>query len=109
MRRFQGRVSEVVRLADGRRLPSTVLLGKFADELGRALKVQVISPRPGSIVWTIVPGASLDREPFRLRLLARCREVFQNQAETSVRFVEGIVPAQSGKFHLVIQSTEPET
>ena len=109
MRRFQGRVSEVVRLADGRRLPSTVLLGKFADELGRALKVQVISPRPGSILWTIVPGASLDREPFRLRLLARCREVFQNQAETSVRFVEDIAPAQSGKFHSVIQSTELET
>jgi phenylacetate-CoA ligase len=109
MRRFQGRVSEVVQLADGRKLPSTVLLGKFDNEIVGALKVQVVSPRPGHIVWTIVPGGSLDREQYRLRLLARCRDVFRDQAEVSVQFVSDIAPTQAGKFRAVIQSTEPGT
>jgi hypothetical protein len=105
MRRFHGRVSETIRKANGTRLSSTVLLGEFAGEVENALKVQVVSPEAGRILWRIVPSLDLDRERFRLRLLARCREVFSDAA-VEVEFVEEIATTPAGKFRSVIHSTE---
>ncbi len=105
MRRFHGRVSETVQTADGVRLSSTVLLGEFAGEVESALKVQVFSPEARRILWRIVPARELDRERFRLRLLARCREVFTGAA-VEVQYVEDIAATPAGKFRSVIHSTE---
>lgn len=104
---LHGRVSESVETADGTRLSSTVLLGKFALELENALKVQVISLEPGRITWRIVPSQTLDREQFQRRLLDRCREVFGTAAVVELQYTDDIPATPRGKFRSVIRSSEP--
>ena len=105
MSRFHGRVSETLQMADGARLSSIVLLGGLDGELEGALKLQVFSPEAGRILWRIVPSRGLDRERFRLRLLARCRELLSG-ATVEVEYVEDIATTPAGKFRSVIHSTE---
>ncbi len=103
---LHGRVSESVETADGTRLSSTVLLGKFAVELENALKVQVISPEPGRITWKIVPSQTLDREQFQRRLLDRCREVFGAAAVVELQYTDDIPATPRGKYRSVIGAPE---
>jgi len=102
LRNLHGRVPETLQTPDGRTYSSTTLLGKFAEELQSALKVQVVSLAPGRILWRIVPSRNLDRDAFRIRLLGRCGEVFGETTLADVHYVENIASTPRGKFRSVV-------
>jgi phenylacetate-CoA ligase len=106
LRNLHGRVSETLQTLDGRTYSSTTLLGKFAEELQSALKVQVVSLAPGRIRWRIVPSRNLDRDAFRSRLLRRCGEVLGETALADVHYVEDIAATPHGKFRCVVPPAE---
>jgi phenylacetate-CoA ligase len=96
---LEGRVSEVVRLADGREISSMILRNLVKDELAFALQCQVVQPRPGSFVWRVVPLPGKESEEARRALLERTRQLVG--AETAVEFVDHI-PVTGGGKHLAV-------
>lgn len=96
---LEGRVSEVVRLADGREVSSMILRNLVKDELAFALQCQVVQPHPGRIVWRVVPLPGQGTEEARRALLERTRRLVG--ADTAVEFVDHI-PVTSGGKHLAV-------
>jgi phenylacetate-CoA ligase len=96
---LEGRVSEVVRLADGREISSMILRNLVKDELAFALQCQVVQPAPGRIVWRVVPLPGKGSEEARRALLDRTRRLVG--VETAVEFVDSI-PVTSGGKHLTV-------
>ena len=68
---LHGRVSDVIRLADGRELSELVLDGMFRPELDDALKAQISEEAPGRLRWSIVPLPGVDAEALRASLLQK--------------------------------------
>jgi phenylacetate-CoA ligase len=100
---LEGRVSEVVRLADGREVSSMILRNLVKDELAFALQCQVVQPHPGRIVWRVVPLPGQGTEEARRALLDRTRRLVG--ADTAVEFVDHI-PVTSGGKHLAVAPGE---
>ena len=96
---LEGRVSEVVRLADGREISSMILRNLVKDELAFALQCQVVQPRPGRLVWRVVPLPGRGSEEVRRALVDRTRRLVG--VETEVEFVDQI-PVTSGGKHLAV-------
>jgi phenylacetate-CoA ligase len=71
---MQGRTVDVVRLADGRELPSLVFDAMFRWELRRALSSHVTELEPGRLRWTVVPVPGADAESLRRELSGRAAE-----------------------------------
>ncbi|MGH7543599.1 MAG: phenylacetate--CoA ligase family protein [Gemmatimonadota bacterium] len=96
---LEGRVSEVVRLADGREISSMILRNLVKDELAFALQCQVVQPHPGKVVWRVVPLPGKESEEARRALQDRTRRLVG--VETVVEFVDRI-PVTSGGKHLAV-------
>ena len=96
---LEGRVSEVLRLADGRELSSMILRNLVKDELAFALQCQVVQPHPGRVVWRVVPLPGRGSEEARRALEDRTRRLAG--VETAVEFVDRI-PVTGGGKHLAV-------
>jgi phenylacetate-CoA ligase len=96
---LEGRVSEVVRLADGREVSSMILRNMVKDELAFALQCQVVQPQPERIVWRVVPLPGQGTEEARRALLDRTRRLVGPDVE--VEFVDEIAVTAGGK-HLAV-------
>ena len=99
---LQGRRSDVLTLADGRKISALHVEGLFRTELRPALRVQIVHSHPGEIRWRIVPFRNADRDALRDTVLARAAEVFGDDAEVTVEFVDDIESSPSGKFSRVV-------
>lgn len=69
-----GRTVDVVRLADGRELPSLVFDWMFRWELRQAIASFVTELEPGRLRWTVVPAPGVDPQKLRAELSARAAE-----------------------------------
>lgn len=96
---LEGRVSEVVRLADGREVSSMILRNLVKDELGFALQCQVVQPQPGRVVWRVVPLPGQGTDEARRGLLDRTRQLVG--PDVGVEFVDEIAVTAGGK-HLAV-------
>ncbi len=102
---FEGRCTEMVRLADGRKLPSVVLEMSFKDELQDTIQAQIAELSPGRVCWRLVPCSQVDRDTLRARMLAKSSYVFGPQTEVTVEFAEHIPNSRGGKFRRVIRGS----
>jgi len=99
--RLHGRVSDVVVMADGQRLTSTVLLGHLAEQLQRALQVQIQSLSAGRVLFRIALSGEIDQAAFEQMLLSRFNNVCGGRAKAEVQFVPKIPRLPLGKFEIV--------
>jgi phenylacetate-CoA ligase len=103
LERLEGRVSDVVRLADGREISSMTLRNLLKDELAFALQCQLVQPRAGRVVWRVVPLPGRAGDDARRALLERTVALLGTETETAVEFVDHI-PVTSGGKHLAVSS-----
>ncbi len=108
LERLEGRVSDVIRLADGREISSMTLRNLLKDELAFALQCQVVQPHPGRVVWRVVPLPGRGSEEARRALLERTCALLGAVAETTVELVDHI-PATGGGKHLAVSLAEAVT
>jgi phenylacetate-CoA ligase len=99
--RLYGRVSDVVIMADGERLPSTVLLGHLAQQLQPPLQFQIQCASPGRVLFRVALASWTDRNAFQHALLHRFNSVYGDRASAEVRFVSSIARLPRGKFEIV--------
>src|SRR5580658_242667 len=99
--RLHGRVSSVVEMADGQRLPSTVLIGHLANQLQIALQFQIQSISRGRILFRVSIPEGTDQSTFQRALLSRFSSVYGERAKAEVQFVSNIPRQPSGKFEIV--------
>jgi phenylacetate-CoA ligase len=99
--RLHGRVSDVVVMTDGQRMPCTVLLGHLAAQLQMALQFQIQSVSPGNILFRVSLPEGIDQNAFKQRLLSRFNSVFGHRAKAGVQFVSNIPRLPRGKFEIV--------
>jgi len=95
---FEGRRSEMIRVADGREFSSLMLEGLFRAELRRTLQAQIEQIRPGEFEWHIVPFASTDREELRQAFAARAAQALGAGTKVTIQFTEEIARTSQGKF-----------
>jgi phenylacetate-CoA ligase len=100
--RLDGRHSDAVTLADGRRLSSLYVEGLFRIELRAARQVQLVQRDPRTICWRLVTHTGTDREQLRAALIKRGRDVLGAGTQLAVEFVEEIAPTGEGKSRRVI-------
>ena len=98
---LHGRSSDLLTLADGRKLSALQVEGLFRGELRPALKVQIAQSRPGEIRWRIVRFRNADPDALRRTVLERADEVFGDAADVTVEFVDDIASSPTGKFSKV--------
>jgi phenylacetate-CoA ligase len=101
---FEGRVSELIRLADGRAFPARTIEAMFRDQLQGALASQIVQPAVGVVHWRLVPSAAADRDALSHGLLARSRELFGPDADLAIDFVAAIPRTAEGKLLRVVTS-----
>jgi phenylacetate-CoA ligase len=101
--RLEGRPSELMRLPDGREIPSITLERMFEAELRAVLKVQLEQRDGGPILWRIVPFEGADRDELRGRLLERAEAILGTPTSISVEFVDDIPRSPAGKFPRVVR------
>lgn len=94
---LEGRVTDVLRLADGSEIPSLVLRNLVRTELAFAFQCQIVHPGPGRIVWRIVPLPGHDRQAAGRVLVERTREHLGEGMDVSLEFVDRISPTAGGK------------
>lgn len=99
--RLHGRVSDVVVMADGQRLPVTVVLGHLAEQLQTPLQFQIQSISPGHILFRVSLSEGTDRSAFEHGLLSRFGSVYGDRAKAEVQFVSNIPRLPRGKFEIV--------
>ena len=99
--RLYGRVSDVIVMADGQKLPSTVLLGHLALQLQAPLQFQIQCIGPGRVLFRVALSERTDRHEFEQALLSRFNSVYGDRAQASVRFVSNIPRLPRGKFEIV--------
>jgi phenylacetate-CoA ligase len=99
--RLYGRVSDVVVMADGQKLPVTVLLGALAEQLQAPLQFQIQCLSPGRVLFRVVLSERTDRNAFQQSLLDRFNGVYGDRATAEVRFVSNIPRLPRGKFEIV--------
>ena len=100
--RLYGRVSDVVVMADGQRLTSTVLLGHLAPQLQNALQFQIQSISPGHILFRISLSEEIDQIAFKKEVLSRFNSVYGDRATAEIQFVSNIPRLPRGKFEIVV-------
>jgi len=99
--RLHGRVSDVIEMADGQKMPSTVLLGHLALQLQPPLQFQIQCISPGRVLFRVVLSDGTDRSAFEEALLSRFSSVYGERATAEVRFVSNIPRLPRGKFNIV--------
>jgi phenylacetate-CoA ligase len=105
--RLYGRVSDVVVMADGQKLPVTVLLGHLALQLQAPLQFQIQCVSPGRVLFRVALSERTDRDAFQHALLERFNSVYGNRASAEVRFVSNIARLPRGKFEIVASPEVP--
>jgi phenylacetate-CoA ligase len=98
LERLEGRRSDVVTAADGRRLSALNLEGLFRHELKHVTQCQLHQPRPGTITWRLVPAAGVDRDTLRASVIERGRSVLGEDTELCVEFTDRIEKTARGKL-----------
>jgi phenylacetate-CoA ligase len=98
---LEGRRSEVVTLADGRRLSLLVLQGLFREQLKSAIQAQLREVAPGHLRWRLVPRADVDRAELAA---AFQRAAAERLGETvlEIEFADDIERTARGKFRQVV-------
>ena len=98
---LEGRRSEVVTLADGRRLSLLVLQGIFREQLKSAIQAQLRELEPGRLRWTLVPRQAADREDLCASFERRAAETL-GETVLEVEFADDIERTPRGKFRQVV-------
>ncbi len=98
LERLEGRRSDVVTAADGRRLSALNLEGLFRHELKHVTQCQLHQPRPGTITWRLVTAAGVDRDTLRAAVVERGRSVLGEDTEVRVEFTDRIEKTARGKL-----------
>lgn len=101
LERLEGRVHEIVTLADGRKVHGTLLTALFLYELDDAVQDQIVHPGRGRIVWRVVPAPGADRDRIRRAVLRRAEEALGAENRVEVEFVPEI-PRKGGKVSRVL-------
>ncbi len=101
LEQLKGRVSETIRLPNGRRIDTETLSLSFKDELGPSLLAQLSQTGPDQVLWRIVPSLSADREELAQQVLEKSRFLLGN-VEVRVEFLEKIPRTPAGKFRRVV-------
>jgi len=101
---LQGRVSEIVRAADGREWSVIVLRNELADALSFALQVQVVQPRDDHVIWRIAPLESADARNGARGLERDSRALFGPGTRVEVRLVDRLPGTEAGKVPAVVRS-----
>jgi len=99
---LEGRISEIVRAADGREWPAIVLKNRFKDVLDFALQVQIVHPTPGEIVWRVAPLSGVDAGAGAEALVRESRAFFGSGTRVEARLVERIPRTPAGKVPAVV-------
>ena len=94
-------------MADGERLPSTVLLGHLALQLQSPLQFQIQCTSPGRVLFRVALSARTDPNAFQQALLHRFNGVYGNRASAEVQFVSNIPRLPRGKFEIVARPEVP--
>ncbi|MDX1622957.1 MAG: hypothetical protein R3199_03140 [Gemmatimonadota bacterium] len=95
---LEGRVSDIVRTADGREISAAVLKNALGEPLNRfALQVQLLHPEVGEVVWRIVPFEDTDVDADRRELLRATRTYLGNGTRVGVEVVEEMERSPGGK------------
>jgi phenylacetate-CoA ligase len=102
LERLEGRRSDVVTLADGRRISSLSLEGLFRAELRHTRQLQIAQPGPGQLCWRVVPFTEVDRAELRRALVERGRDILGADTRLTVEFVDEIAKTAQGKFLRVV-------
>ena len=107
LKRFEGRCTEVIQLADGRRFSSISLEMSFKDELKEVIQAQIIQPSAGQICWRLVPSSRTDCKRLRIQMLKKSLVVLGSETRVTVELVGHIPSARNGKFQRVICDSMP--
>lgn len=100
---LRGRVSEIVRAADGRAWSVLVLRNKLSGPLAFALQVQLVQPSDDRVIWRIVPLESADAESGARALERASRELFGPATRVEVRLVDRLPRTAAGKVAAVVR------
>ena len=98
LERLEGRRSEVVETADGRRISALNLEGLFRAELRRTRQCQLHQRAPGVLTWRIVPADDVDRDLMRTSIVERGRTVLGEDTALEVEFTDCIAKTARGKL-----------
>lgn len=94
---LEGRKWEIIRLADGRQMGTTVLRNLHKDALEFALQVQVVHPGPGRVEWRVAPLPGVDAASAAAALGRESRRILGPGTEVTVELVDEIPAEPSGK------------
>jgi phenylacetate-CoA ligase len=98
LEQLDGRRSDVIETADGRRLSALNVEGLFRAELRHARQCQLHQAAPGKVSWRVVPGTGTDHGALRTAILSRGREVLGERTELQVEFTDRITKTARGKM-----------
>jgi phenylacetate-CoA ligase len=98
LERLEGRVTEILTAADGRRISTTVVRAHLIHELDAVFQAQVTQPSPGRVLWRLVPFSGTDMDSLRRQVIEKTRGLFGIETEVEVAFVESIPHTPTGKF-----------
>jgi phenylacetate-CoA ligase len=98
---FDGRVTEHVRLRDGREVSAMTLHAMFGRQLFGSLKTQVTQRAPGQLRWRVVPRPDADAAALRAAVIERAREVLPDD-DVDVELVDDIERTERGKHRAAV-------
>lgn len=98
---LEGRRSEIVTLADGRRVSLLVLQGIFRKQLMWTIQAQLRELEPGRLRWLVVPRTDADRAELSAAFERKAAETL-GDTEIEVEFAEEIERTEQGKFRQVV-------
>jgi phenylacetate-CoA ligase len=101
LEKLRGRVSETIRLPDGRQFIVAVLEIDFKDELQSSFQAQINQVEDYRLLWRIVPLLSTDREALSQRILVKSKSIF-GDIKVEVEFVEKIPRTSAGKLLRIV-------
>jgi phenylacetate-CoA ligase len=104
---LEGRRSEMVDTADGRRLSALVVEGMFAAPLRETLQAQVVQHAPGELCWSVVPAPGADRGELRAAFTATAASRLGDDTRVTVEFVDAIPSTPAGKFRRTVTAATP--
>lgn len=103
---LRGRVSEIVRSADGREWSILIVRHLLREALEFALQIQLVQPRDDHVIWRIVPFEAANAEANARALERESRALFGPETRIEVRLVDRIPRTAAGKVPAVVHTDD---
>ncbi|MDD5647237.1 MAG: hypothetical protein PHW86_08700 [Candidatus Bipolaricaulis sp.] len=103
LERLEGRMSDVLHLADGREVLDHVLIHACKKVLANTLQFQIVEEQPGTFRWRVVPASGTDGESLVAALHAHAAAVLSSGDVLTIELTERIEIPKDGKLSRVVR------